>query len=149
MKNTYSFSWGSQRPGLFQSPCQPLPKPGSDHSTWMCGAVEPAAVTSPTPAVQDFGPSAMSLPRRWLPDLPQCPPPPTPQVWPPLPLGSWLLPSPVFARAWESSAAMAANYSASPFICWLGSLDFVICYAEVFFLTNLFTRFNSSIMFSF
>jgi hypothetical protein len=75
LKNTYSFSWGSQRPGLFQSPCQPLPKPGSDHSTWMCGAVEPAAVTSPTPAVQDFGPSAMSLPRRWLPDLPQCPPP--------------------------------------------------------------------------
>lgn len=34
----------------------------------------------------------------------------------------------------------------------LAGLDlgiFVICYAEVFFLTNLFTRFNSSIMFSF
>lgn len=46
-------------------------------------------------------------------------------------------------------AAPAANYSTGPFICWIGSWDFVICYAEVFFPTNLFTRFNSSIMFSF
>lgn len=144
MKTTSSFSWGSQgqaSPIHLTSLCQ-----SQDHSTWMWVAVEPAAAASPMPAAQTSGPQP-------------CPSPgggyltghkaPTPQVWPPLLLGSWLLPSPAFARTWESSTAQAANYSASPFICWLGSLDFVICYAEVFFLTNLFTRFNSSIMFSF
>lgn len=62
--------------------------------------------------------------------------------------GGWLL-QPCLSQGPGLSATLAANSSTSPFVCWIGSLHFVICYAEVFFLTNLFTRFNSSIMFSF
>lgn len=146
MKTTSSFSWGNQRPGLPHSPHQSLPKPGSQHLDVGSSGASCCRIFHASCSLRTSGPQPCSSPGGgYLTDHKA----PTPQVWPPLPLGSWLLPSPAFARAWESSTALAANYSASPFICWLGSLDFVICYAEVFFLTNLFTRFNSSIMFSF